>query len=76
MISVKSLRLRCIEMLRLHVNLLSMFGLREKFDHGILVSILLLLFSVENHAIENRWKKNTNGPDEHAFTILTDLNTL
>ena len=57
MISIKSLRLRCIEMLRLHVNLLSMVGLREKFDHGILLSILLLLFSVENHAIENKWKK-------------------
>ena len=40
-------------MLRLHVNLLLMFGLGKKFSQGILECMLLSLFSVENNVIEN-----------------------
>ena len=40
-------------MLRLHVNLLLIFGLGHKFNHGVLVCTLLSLFLVENKVIEN-----------------------
>ena len=49
--------LRLVETLRLHVNLLLMFGLGEKFRLGVLVYMLLSLFSVENNVIKNIWKK-------------------
>ena len=39
--------------LSLHINLLLMFGLGEKFNHGILVYMLLAFFLVENNIIEN-----------------------
>ena len=50
---LKFLLLPLVEMLRLHVNLLLMFGLGKKFSQGILDCMLLSLFSVENNVIEN-----------------------
>ena len=45
------------EMLRIHVNLSLMFGLGKNFSEGILVCMLLSLFSVDNNIIENIWKR-------------------
>ena len=47
--------LALVETLRLHVNLLLMFGFGEKFSQGILVCMLLSLFSVENNIIGNKY---------------------
>ena len=51
-----------------NVNLLRMFGLGENFSQGILVCILLALFSVDNNVIENLWKRKfTNLMSMHLF---------
>ena len=56
------------EMLRIHVNLLLMLGLGENFSQGILVLMLLSLFSVDKNVVENIWKRKfTNLMSMHFF---------
>ena len=64
--------------------LLLMFRLGENFSQGILVCMLLSLFSVDNNIIQNLWKKKKNSRiwwariffDSSVFTIFTNLSSL
>ena len=58
------------EILRLHVKLLLMFELGEKFNQGILVCILLSLYALKNNVIEKIWKRKVmNLMNMHFFLI-------
>ena len=59
-------------MLRLHINLLLMFGFGQKFYQDILVGVYvnITLFSREQ-CYRKYMEKKINQPDEHAFFFLT-----
>ena len=66
-----------VEMLHIHVNLLLMFGLGENSSQGVLVCMLLSLFSVDNNVIENIWKRKfTNLMSMHFFSTAVFLQYL
>ena len=66
-----------VEMLRIHVNLLLKFGLEANFSQGVLVCMLLSLFSVDNNVIENIWKRKfTNLMSMHFFSTAVFLQYL